>query len=588
MPMSFRLWLCLSITTLFLTVSFCQESSKLVSNDYDRCALTFLWNNYNYDKYLIMKKEAFSKHAIVPEKYDDNTLSDLRLSMGDNPDKVTFESNAPVKIQNLLQENNIPNKVIAFWFNQQTDGTFQMNRIAERGHYNATLGDINQAMFTNRGLAMVKDAGLNLVDRSHILVFDITEIRTMEEIAKKRNISASSGDNNVLSNSMNPARKNGYNAEAKLYLYKLDFTDSIAAIFYNNYWVSPNDSPEVKKEKKQALEELDFPVSFVMEFSASVSATQIKKGYSGAPVAPKSMSALFQDLVADGIESLIEKMERDYEGCSVKSYLKTVRPITARIGRKEGVFVDQRYFVYENVQKKEGVVSKRRGVIRTKQVANNKGVADENNQTSVFYQTGGGKLNSTSMFIGQKNDMGIGISAGYSSGAFTGPMFRLEINLSQLIDKAAKSNPKPGIKIYGDLGITAKDYPDAGAYLVIPPEDDTYSFASLGAGFAKEYYFLHIFQFTPHIGYQYETASWSNDDEESHSIYRHGAAFGTRFGLSLYHSVQLCYTANFQVPINGTVQHDEKYVIDTESKYTTIFDDRGSGLSHIFQLRIIF
>ena len=565
-----------------------QESSKLVSKEYDRCALTLLWNNYQEDSYYQMKEQAFKKCLLVPDKYDKNELSGIQLSLDNELTKMDFSSNASKKIKNLVEENFIPSKIIAFWFNQQEDGSFKMDRIAERGQYNATIEDIDQAMLTKRGLNMIQDAGLNLIDKSHILIFDVTNIKTMAEVAKARGSKADDGQNTILGNSMNPAKKNGYKGDVKLYLYKIDFTDSIASIFYNNYWVNESDDAQRKSERKEALSTFKFPLSFVMEFSVTKSGDEIKQGYAGAPSRAKSSEELFTELVASGISSLIEEMERTYGGCAVKSRLKTVKPkITADIGRKEGVFVDQRYFVYEDVMKGNTIVSKRRGVIRAKTVADNRKMASTDNVKTIFYQTGGGKLNTISMFMAQENDLGIGISAGYSSGAFSGGILMLEYNVSQLIDKASKSNIKSGIKIYGKAGINFADeiYPDAATSLSTPATDDSYTFTYLSAGFAKEIYFLHHFQLTPYLGYEREDASWTDVDDETQGFFTHGMELGSRFGINLYHNIQLCYSANLHFPF-FYVDEDE-IVSNEDASYTDIFEKRA-GLSHVFQLRIIF
>lgn len=590
--MSLRNTIFLIFSLSTFTLSFAQETitnnAKFISKEYDRCALTLLWNNYRHDEYYEMKKRAFEKYLVVPDKYDHNALSSLQLSLENESNHINFSDEAPEEVKSILKEHNISSKIIAFWFNQQEDGSFKMDRIAERGQYNASLDDINQAMMTKRGLAMIQDAGLNLIDKSHILVVDVANIKTMAEIARERGAKANDGKNTILNNSMNPAKKNGYKGDFKLYLYKIDFSDSISSIFYNNYWVNENDAEHIKNERKQALDLFEFQVSFITELSLSKSTDEIKQGYAGAPLLPKSDEELFDEFILKGISSLFEEMERDYGGCSVKARLSTTRPkITANIGRKEGVFIDQRYFVYEDVMKHGNIVSKRRGVIRAKNVADNREIASADNTKTIFYQTGGWKLNSISMFMAQKNDLGIGVSAGYSSGAFSGGILRLEYNVSTLIDRASKSNIKPGIKIYGDAGINFADeiYPDAKTFLSSPAEDDSYTFTYLGAGLAKEIYFLHFFQLTPYLGYQREDASWTDDNDETQGFYTHGMALGGRFGFNLYHCVQLCYSANIHFPFyyvdeDGVVSNDD-------SKYTDIFENRY-GLSHMFQLRFIF
>lgn len=101
-------------------------------------------------------------------------------------------------------------------------------------------------------------------------------------------------------------------------------------------------------------------------------------------------------------------MESTNEAFRVKkAMVSKTKPISAKIGKKEGLSFDQRYFIYENQQRKDGTLFKKRvAVVKSMKVADNRQVTTGQSEASEFYKIFGGKVDNMGMFMEQKNDEG--------------------------------------------------------------------------------------------------------------------------------------------------------------------------------------
>ena len=115
-----------------------------------------------------------------------------------------------------------------------------MDVIAERGMFSATDADVIASRSSVRQEAMLKDAGLNLIDRSYILIYDITSLETTKE-----------GD---------------WIANCDAYIYKLDWSEEVSETFYQQ-WGNPN-----------AISETHFPVELVSAIKEDVYKRQVYGG----------------------------------------------------------------------------------------------------------------------------------------------------------------------------------------------------------------------------------------------------------------------------------------------------------------------
>jgi hypothetical protein len=78
----------------------------------------------------------------------------------------------------------------------------------------------------------------------------------------------------------------------------------------------------------------------------------------------------------------------NYEAFKVKTKVFSVGPITAKIGKKEGLRIDDRFEVFRNgIDKSTGdKFARKLGYVRVAKVADNEKVADGNSEPSKFYK----------------------------------------------------------------------------------------------------------------------------------------------------------------------------------------------------------
>ena len=592
---AFFTFLLVVVASATLTAQENNTERNVVSSNYDRASLTVLLYDYDPGKHSQLLSEVFPA-ITIPNKYNDNTLPFYQLSKG-GQGPLPFDPETPnrIAINKLLEDNHITNEVISKWFNRAQDGSFDMSLIAERGLYNATDQEYHEAQVSKRKSRQLEDAGEQLIPNSYILVLKFDNLKTIKEILaeKKTSSSSSSSSDNLLSNLLTDENRNGYKATLHAYLYKLAFDSETSMHFYQNLWINETDTPEMQAQKRNAFDNYRFKVNYLSEITSPVSGTQLNPGQSGAPNPQKSPKELMTELVLEAMNDAVFKLEKEVPELRVRTFVSEVDPIRAKIGTKEGAYVDQRYFVYENRIKSNGEkYSKRTAVIRAKKISDNMSVTSGNTEPSTFYKVSTGHIDNYGMFIEQRNDLGFGLSVGYMSGAFTGPVARLELNVSQQLGRAGSLSAPTGIKLYGDAGIEGKSYKISNEYLDDNNNGDAidFTFAYLSVGLAKEFYLGPMFQFTPYTGYVYESASWMDTDDKSHTIYVNAGVIGGRMGMNITHAVQVNYRANFHFQASNIIDKDKDLkptANDETVKWTTLYSDR-IGLSHVFEVRILF
>ena len=124
----------------------------------------------------------------------------------------------------------------------------------------------------------------------------------------------------------------------------------------------------------------------------------------------KSNEELIHNLLVDVMEKVTPQMEARNDAFRVKAMVSSVHPISSKIGKKEGLSLDNRYFIYENRQKKTvQFIKKRMAVVKVMKVADNRQVTVGNSESSEFYKIFGGKVDNMGMYLEQKNDAGLNL-----------------------------------------------------------------------------------------------------------------------------------------------------------------------------------
>lgn len=554
-------------------VVFSQNSNNETSNtvnipsEYNRNALSVLvlQTNSQYSNDLM----AASGNAIISGKFDDNSIELHNIKALSNVNNI----------QQQLVKGQVVNQIISKWFSRDTaTGEFDMMVIHERGMYNATDDEVREASASKIGLASLKDAGESLINRSYVLVMDFYDIETMRQVYNKQDVRKK-----IRAEAMNknyqPVRrvKTGWVGNVRGYLYKINFNDSLINIFYNDLWIYEDDDEETKKIKKERFENSNFPIEFVTQVSGKADGSQYKAGHVMATPVQLTKNELFQKMINTGLSSCLSKAERVLDAFQVKAPVYKVKPISSKVGKKEGLKTDQRYFVMESYQNRKGEIdTKRKGIVRVKKVTDNREVAtgDQTNYTS-FYQVAGRKIEA-GMQLHQKNDIGTGLSGGVSFGEIGGGWLKLEQNVALMVPGSADIGVTQ-LKLFGSMGFENKAYD-------VLNEGTKYdiTFLRWQVGISKGFYFARNFSLAPFIAFGSESGSNSqmNSDLGLNSDDFIGADFfnyGISGSVNILHFLQVYASVNMYTFFGYTYtkqRHPWDYGKFNGTNYTDVFSGR--------------
>lgn len=523
------------------------SQTQKIPATYDRSSITFLFLEFPTDNHLSEVKGKIDSIQFSDKFYNNNVdfkvLSSPFVRGAGGLNK--FE-----EIKKSIVEKKVARDIIAKWYSRNSDGTMSLNLVNERGMFNATDAAFLKAQTTKRGNATLEDYGNRLINLSYILVLDYQGVKTMKEAKLDK--------------------MRGWQATVNGYLYKIDYTEEVQNALYD-IWIYDDDTPQVKAEKMKKFEELQFPISFVTETMVVVSASQAEGTTQiGRLIKQKSDDQLLKEMVQKGYEETVYSLEKKYEQFRVKTPISQVRPIRAKVGKKEGIKCDYRFFAYEYVydEKTNSTKQKFRGVIRaTSKIIDNRHVAKGDMGTTKFYQTAGRRLK-TGYLLQQRNDFGGEFSLGYEIGEVGGVYGRLDLRLGRYI----------GFKstfLYLEGGYESKNYENIPYG---PNATDDVNFLRYGGGLAKGLMLMKNIELRPYVGIGQETASnkeWKDSGGSLSILYAKG---GANLALNLKHNIQVVGGVGFYSFISYPTDEDDKEI---EMKWNDIFKDRMGASSFV-------
>ena len=568
----FALFNLLFFTVLFLSAQDVASGQKPITK-YDRTSLTVYYMKFPGENH---SSEIESKISSLtfPDKFDNNNLDQLIFRA---PYSRTEKSTDPKEaIRKYLNEQNVGKNIINKWYNRKNDGTMDAGLVQLRGMYNATDADYLKANADMRGDVNLKDYGFNLINLSYILVIDIENVTTEEELVTKKK-----------------KESVGWSSLITAYLYKIKYTKELQDSIFNNCWIYPEDTPDRKAEKNRKYDQLKIPIEFVFK-SKKPFAIVTSKSKKEVTIISETMDQLLTDMVQGAYDESLYRLEMKIEDFKVKVPLFDVRPLTAKIGKKEGLKCDNRYFAYEYVFKENtnSTIPKQRGVVRaTSKIVDNRVMARGNMDKTRFYQTAGRELE-PGYLLKQANDIGIEYYGGVEAGEVGGFYARVDYRLGRLYGLQSQF-------IYLDLAMQRKEYDviDYGA------ADDFYVFTRVGLGLAQGFMLTRNIEIRPFIGGGVEMVSkllenvyldngynsYSLIDEDKLKDYTGPMSFYGKAGLNLAfnlrHNIQLTGGASYFMFLGNA------FVLDKDSKPVDAyfnFDHQGAEVakwSDLFQNR---
>ncbi len=514
-----------------------KKKKEYISAEYTRPGISAVFANdpnHKYNRYLSKAEVSYS----VPDNYDGYPVE-----------------NANINGQNLDNElNEVAKGVIANLFDRQKDGSFTQNNLNKRISWAATQGDAELASQAQDEKAILLHKGMKLIDNVHIVVFSPDEIITMEEHYNRIDAKAREAAKNSKTKFTPIERElRGYTGTLKYKMYKIHLSDTNAIFFLENIYHdrstnNPEEFNRLLPEKISNWNNYKVAISKVYEGSTNTSATYSRD--SKANDIPSDQE-LFNRIVSNPIYGSLESIAEGYKAFHLKAKVATTSPVGAKIGKKENLKLDSRFFVYEQRQEKnQQLYSHKVGVVRSYWVADNRfDVTVESNKgkcdTSLFFQTAGGRIRE-GMFMEHKPDAGLAIAFGYSLGNLDGVNFRVEYNLAGIIRKKGGALEFwKGYKTGFDFTFSAKN--DLKPIPPFAPKINDYIFMRIMWDQSIEWIVARNFSLAPIAGAGVEFALQKKEKNEKDkwAFMTFMANVGVRGGMNLTHNLQLQGTIKY-------------------------------------------
>ena len=386
--------------------------------DYRRNSLAMMLVYHPEDEFGEEIYKAFDSLPI-PDKYDDHNIGwriidnsqiwgvqrkdsgYFKATYGHQLTPSELNANALVT-EKLLNESDVAKEMVSKWFglhgNSAEDAVFNTDLIQQRGQYNASDVDVALALQTTRGVAMLSDAGEELLHNTFVLINDITYI-TAEQEAQSAKIAMSilggiadaitggSAGKEVANLAGEIADSfTGFKVKTHSYLYQLEWNDSVAAIFYQqHYTAKPN------PEKIQAF--LNDKSTYRLKYVAHEYEFDKKSVLKGQ----YSRTELVRTICARSMDKNIVALAKQYEDFKVKTPVYQVltsgkgkiEGYAAKIGMKEGINEQSKFQVVQRIMDPETGKSTYKYVATVKP---KKGAIWDNRYNAVLEQADGATL----------------------------------------------------------------------------------------------------------------------------------------------------------------------------------------------------
>lgn len=339
---------------LVVSIAISVQAQETDAN-YRRSSIYSVLVNHTDQQFASEIKEAFLQIP-VPDKFNDHNLSVKVLNLDKKLSGASSEKENPI-ITEFLDNNKVASRLVGRWFNRDFfTGQCNMELVKERGLYNATEFDKQLASRSARGMAMLQDAGEDLIGNTFVLVNDIRYVdknraaKTASSILKALgSIAAAYTGNNIddLTNNIGDMVETikGFKVKINTFLYKLEWSDDIATQFYQDQYGA---LPDPTKKANFDAARGNYKLKYVGKVESSGGTTSFLGINEDQPV------VMVRKACQRAIDENVVDLQRNYEEFRTKSPLVSVEPITAYVGMKEGVTEKSKFEVLEVVELENG------------------------------------------------------------------------------------------------------------------------------------------------------------------------------------------------------------------------------------------
>jgi hypothetical protein len=515
---------------------------------------------------------AFFKKIPKEDKFYANTLTTAELKVS----QLSRSNLSPTAWQQALAElvlQNVAKQEVAAWYMRKPDGSMSMDLIHRRGEFNATDEAFLMANATKRGMDELKDLGRKLISKTYVVAIDYANIAYAADAATDVHT---------------------WKAAARAMVFKLKFDGDVENSIYDA-WADEQDTPETLAEKSRRFDQIPFALEFVQQIGVNTTSSALITGkprsnQSAAQSLTRlafgvlSKEALLNDMLKKGYDNLMNEMEKKIAEFKVKSGVWELKPIRAKIGKKEGLKTDQRYYVLEYEQNSKGKLKAvRKAVVRVGGgVADNRTMATGKSEVSKFYQIAGRRVEK-GMTLEQRNDAGIGVLLGggvpLTSKEVEG---LLQMRVELLTNKVLNLGVFPSLYVYAEGVMEDARYALSSSFatdygLTTGEGGDKYTFMRWGFGLGRGVYFWRNFSLSPYVGMGWEYASVSDNISLETAYYKAGA----NFAVNIYYPLQLVGGVSGLFYGSPTLKNDsdgsDESAAASPSRYSEVFSARSSG-----------
>lgn len=359
-----RLQLTLLAFALLFSIGQAQENTD--TQKYRRSSIYSLLVNHTNQEYSSEIKEAFLQIP-VPDKFNDHNLSVKVLTL-DKKLKGATSDDENLEITQFLNQNHVASRLVGKWFDRNAlTGECNMELVKERGLYNATEFDKQMAQRSARGIAMLQDAGEELIGNTFVIVNDIRYVNKAEKSQTAGSVikglgsifSAVSGvDITSITDNVGDivGTLKGFSVRINTFLYKLDWNNEQAMTFYKEQYAGKAD-PAKRDNFNKARE--NYKLKYVGKVESRGGTTSFMGIKEDDPI------LMVRKACQRAIDENLVDLQRNYVEFRSKTPLLTTEPLTAYIGMKEGLTPNVKFEVLEAVEDTDGSISYERvGVVQ--------------------------------------------------------------------------------------------------------------------------------------------------------------------------------------------------------------------------------
>lgn len=335
--------------------------------------LNKLWQSYPFpDKYdrhdieLTMAYGGKSKGSLMElinkyyGKLDGLSLPELKEISAQIADNKVYKESLVESTRKMLSEQKVGQQLIRKWYGIADDGSWNSDLLNQRGLYNANQSDVANANATTRGIEAITDMSEDLIGHTFVTFSKLSFYENEPVAAFSRdlavliaklslaNVPGGSTAAEVAAQTAYETACKGYSASTTTVLYRLAWSDSTAAVFYDTF-----SGDKIDMAKFNAI---DFPFELVGVETASSSTFDPLGGMSeiasdGANVAAAMVGVdadvqigksipndrLIEKTLFRNIDKTLAKMQYNYEVFKPLVQVISTNPLLIDAGMKESI-----------------------------------------------------------------------------------------------------------------------------------------------------------------------------------------------------------------------------------------------------------